>query len=408
LNSINALCKKVPFYELLKDKEMALTIFPNSSSNAERIIFSFSTDKALVHLSLVNKTAGNILTNDFFKELFNNRSSLVTRHESNQPNFINRVRNNYPDSYWKYACYYFPQTRKTANIIPLNLLPKADRSGVDPNSSTKTEAISLLKTTTIFPNSSPVPEGIIAFSDNEALPNLPNTHQKDLAIESLEPSGESSEPREESLGSSEPLRPFESLNWAFISETLEMVEIHTQNLEMNPLEISNRCGRAQSFYFLGKTYEALEDYNFVLAGDPENEQAQQGIKDCRLVDSNATQIDIESSKLSEYMRSLKQKLEEDPKDISTRLHRAAIRHILQGKKNEALEDYNFILETEPGKIQARIIRPRILSELGRSNEALEDYNFILKEFPQDLEHLQAHGLAWINRAKILHERGENN
>jgi len=78
--------------------------------------------------------------------------------------------------------------------------------------------------------------------------------------------------------------------------------------------------------------------------------------------------------------ALNNRLTAEPRDSTARLNRARILNSMS-RRDEALSDYNFLLERAPAVIAARFERAAILERRGDTALALEDYRYIFESYP---------------------------
>jgi len=156
-------------------------------------------------------------------------------------------------------------------------------------------------------------------------------------------------------------------------------------IELDETDSRALVGRARALGRLERHEEALDSFQRALEGRPDPEleaQAHAGIG----------WILMSLKRDEEAEGHLRQAMELNPADRDAGLNLAATLRT-QGRREEALHQYDAVMKLDSDSIIAHMGRARILSELERNDEALDGFARVLELDP---DHGAAHGnIGWI-------------
>jgi tetratricopeptide (TPR) repeat protein len=187
---------------------------------------------------------------------------------------------------------------------------------------------------------------------------------------------------------------------------------YTQALQLNPESIENYCGRSLARLAMGNPQGAIEDANQVLQLKSNHAPAcnLQGTIYRRLGDTQqaiasfkkAAQLYLEQKDAVNCRRCLDSisQIQDAQKRAATQAEteaffNQAVKKVIRGNYRAALEDFNWLLQIDPGNASAYCYRGVVLSKLGNHQGAIQDLGQAMQLNPQDAQLRSHRGLVRI-------------
>ncbi len=152
----------------------------------------------------------------------------------------------------------------------------------------------------------------------------------------------------------------------------ESGDIYTDLIQRNPGEGRYYTLRASSWWALGKTQQALADFDkaIELGYREAHAYTSRGLFHAEMGDFDAA--------IADYDEALKI----DPEAIAPIINRAAV-YISSGQFMKAAEDYSRVLEKKQGSVSLLRQRAIALKAAGKLDDAVKDFDAILESHPDD-------------------------
>ena len=170
----------------------------------------------------------------------------------------------------------------------------------------------------------------------------------------------------------------------------ESSNIYTELIKNAPEEGRYYTLRASAWWALGKTDQAIEDFDkaIELGYTQAHAYTSRGL-------FHAALGHFEEA-IADYDRAL----EVEPKSIAPIINRAAV-HMNQGNHDQAIEDYTLILKTQKDSVSILHQRAIAHKAAGQLEQAISDFGRLLKINPEDRTAVMGRG--YVNFQKSNHE-----
>jgi tetratricopeptide (TPR) repeat protein len=177
----------------------------------------------------------------------------------------------------------------------------------------------------------------------------------------------------------------------------ESTEIYTELIEENPEEGRFYTLRASAWWALGKTEEAIADFDQAI---------KMGYKEAHAYTSRGL-FHAEMGNHEKAIADYNQSLELDPKSVVPIINRAAV-YMNMRDYEKAIADYSKVLEEK--KESATILHQRAIAYklMGKSQEAIDDFSTLIKNNPEDRTAVMGRGYVYFQKgdfAKAIEDFG---